>query len=300
MFCKNCGATLGDNEAFCKNCGAPVVSEAPVAEQPVVEEPVQQPMQQPVQQSVQQQVPPQQNYQQQAPKKNNTALIICLAIAAFMLVVFIVGAIVISSIVIEASEAVKDTKDEVTEVITPKDDSSSKTPSASKTSTKKANTYKVTYGGYTFRVPDDVVSFEEEGLLALTDEDETWVAMLQVEDASFAKVKANVNSLSDSYASEGFVVDSTDTKTIEDVEFVILNMEYTGTKMTFAICKASAGKVFFVVTYNIDNEYDEDTLKEIAKVVSTAELSDEDEDSKNIMPNINVNTDLVNQFVGEE
>ncbi len=47
MFCKNCGATNGDNAAFCVNCGAAlteetvVLNEQPVKEQPAYEQPAQ-------------------------------------------------------------------------------------------------------------------------------------------------------------------------------------------------------------------------------------------------------------------
>ena len=37
LFCTNCGAQNGDNDAFCTNCGAQLNAPAEVVEQPVVE-----------------------------------------------------------------------------------------------------------------------------------------------------------------------------------------------------------------------------------------------------------------------
>ncbi len=43
MFCKNCGKELAEGAAFCAECGQPVTQEAPAAETPVAEIPVEMP-----------------------------------------------------------------------------------------------------------------------------------------------------------------------------------------------------------------------------------------------------------------
>ena len=134
MFCKYCGAQLGENATICASCGAPAGQAQPVQpanQQPAYQQPIQPVYQQPAQPAYQQPVQP--VYQQQAqpqgypvppaypqqpvvqPKKKKTGLIIGIIVG----IVLIIAAIVVLFIVLDSSskDSSKDSsKESTTEV----------------------------------------------------------------------------------------------------------------------------------------------------------------------------------------
>lgn len=190
MFCKNCGTQLTGTEAVCPNCGSPVVQDANVnTAQPEMIQPNSQPTMmpnnnQPMTPNTPQMMntsnpgmqpgtgsmpangvgAPTNPVQNQTPANGGNKTTIMLVVALVAVVVIAVGVFFFLS---NKQDSAKPAANEPSSK-----DSSTETPKTDPVGTNTSNT--VTFGAYTFTLPDGYIYETADNILAIANADDTF------------------------------------------------------------------------------------------------------------------------------
>lgn len=301
MNCKRCGFPLSGNDQFCKNCGA-VVNEMsasntntnvnvgsfdnnmpkkeglsvnngmssqsinsgmnnginsqpvnngmnnpsmnrqpnyqqPINQQPRYQQPMGQPMNQIYQQPIMNQTPPK--------SKSNTKLIIGI-IAAVLVVAIIVGVILIV-----------------------KNSNNSGNNGGGNGSLVSSNkSYKVTYKGFTFNIPNNLICEERSGRLLIGNEADTWVAQIELGKGNFAQLKSRKSKMQELFQKNGYTSSMAVEKNLGGTEFITLELSNSGNNVIAAYAKADSMNFMAIVALNVNNEFDYSILEKIAPIIS--------------------------------
>lgn len=267
MNCKKCGFQLNERDQFCKNCGTPVDN---ASVQNNNEGLGNQTMQDYSQPTIQQQNMSQQsmnnyndpNMQQpnltsgynsqptnQTSKNSNTKFIII----GIVVVALVVGVIVAINLL-----------------------NNNKSGSNNNSSVANNNSsYTVKFNGFTFKIPTNLVYETQTNFISLGDEEGTWAAHIEVIEGTYSKMLSNKSQLQSLFQKEGFTASAAEEKTIGRMPFITLELSKGGINALIGYAKATSTNLFGVTLYNMDNEYDYKTLKEVSNVLSSAEYTGE-------------------------
>ena len=260
MNCKKCGALLTENDQFCKNCGATVNAQEEhsgvqqiqqggqsdmMQQQPMNNQQLQQNYENVNSNEWQNSYNLTPNFQQQKSNSNVKYIVIGVVIAA----VIFAGMFIF--------DFMKDNNG-VT----------SYGGSSMGTSTKS---YKVNFKGFTFKVPDNLVYEEDNGVLLIGDEDGTWVTQLELGQGSFSQLKANKNQLQAMMQQNGYTCTAAAEKTLGGVDFITMEVSMSGQKAIVAVAKANAMYFIGITAMNQDNDIDYKLLEKIAPIITSAE-----------------------------
>ena len=158
-----------------------------------------------------------------------------------------------------------------------------------------SSTYKVNYGGFTFKIPDNMMYEVSGDELMLGDEDGTWVVELMIADGSFNQIKNNKSMLQSYFQQNGFTSKPAEVKSLGGSEFVTLEMAKSGVNFVGAYAKLNSMKTAWMIAYNQDNSYDYDILKNMASIISTATYNDAS-NSIATTPKFNFNINELSEF----
>lgn len=289
MNCKKCGAILAENDQFCKNCGEtansqmnsvegqiPINSNSNGINQSMNNSNIQSSPNSYSQQPINNNQQPWANYNNapmynnqpvNKPSGNGKYIAIGLAVVVgIFAIIFIVGMIV------------------------NKDDNSSLTSGGSSnvTQTSSKSNYKVSFKGFTFEIPDNMVYEEDNGVLLIGDEEGTWATQLELEQGSFAQLKANKGQLQALMTQNGYTSSIASEKTLGGVEFITMEISASGQKAIAALAKANSMYFIGVTAMNQDNEFDYKLLETIAPVISSAQYTGSTTNNMNGFTNFNM------------
>lgn len=135
------------------------------------------------------------------------------------------------------------------------------------------STYKVNFKGFTLSIPDNLVYEEQDGTLMIGNEAGTWAAVLELEQGSFAQLKANKSQLQSLMQQSGYTASIASEKTLKGVDFITLEISASGQKAIAALAKANSMYFFGVTAYNQNNEYDYSLLEKVAPILSSAQYN---------------------------
>lgn len=133
--------------------------------------------------------------------------------------------------------------------------------------------YKVSFKGFSFNIPDNLVYEEDSGVLMIGDEEGTWVAQIEIEEGNFAQIKANKGQLQSMMQQSGFTSSVAQEKTLGGVEFITMEISVSGQNAIAALTKANSMYFIGVTAMNLDNEFDYSLLETIAPIISSASYS---------------------------
>ena len=136
------------------------------------------------------------------------------------------------------------------------------------------STYKVSYGGFTFKIPDNLMYEISNDELIIGDEDGTWMVELMIVDGSFNQIKNNKSMLQSYFQENGFTAKPAEVKSFGGSEFVTIEMSKSGVNFVGAYAKLNSMKTAWFIAYNQDNTYDYDIFKNITSIISTATFND--------------------------
>ena len=270
--CEKCGLEIEDSAAFCTNCGAAVSA-------PQGEAPNQSPMAAPAStpapgfgsnpsfaSSPMTNVASMDSINspfEEPKKKIDGKMIAMIAVSAVCLIVGVVGIILA---VVNNGGGNNDNKDQV--AVNDSDDGGSTVDVVSSGA-------KVSYAGYEFAIPTEyeyeVTEKDGMDVLLITDSDDYLGVIQYYNDATFASIKSNKDSVAESISAELGSPVTVETTTEDGVEFVNFNLgESQGVNMLYAVSEADLYYFETVIITNVGVDGSQ-YLSNIAKVVKSAQ-----------------------------
>lgn len=141
------------------------------------------------------------------------------------------------------------------------------------TSTKNSEIGKATqynYEGFEFFLPDNIIADVSNGEFILHATDKSWSAIITLQDGSYNTLVSNKSQLKHYYEQLGYVIEKAEEeKEISGTAFVTLEVNMASKKVLIAYSKANGTKLFGIVLTTETNEYTNDSLKDIGKVLAT-------------------------------
>ena len=280
MNCKQCGFPIGPEDQFCKNCGTKVPAESTVVQESVnqvvtqntgipITEPVQTTPVIPVETNVVESVTPvvepasepapqpsiQPQVQNDNQKPNNAKYIITGVLA----VAIVTGAFIFAK-TMNIQKNAPEPEPKVVEV---------------------TKDYNVVYKNFKMNVPGDLVFEKENGSLYIYDEEENWVAVIDIEQMDYDSIKNNKDKIKESVEKKGYSGDKVKEKTIETVEYITIELSKNLSKSILAYTKLNSTHTMVITAYTVNNDqYDYKILERLNKIVQSAEY---DESIKGIL-----------------
>lgn len=267
MKCKKCGYQLDFTDKFCTNCGKPVnelnmsnngdnfayqnmqtpsYSKVNTGSQIINNTPNNQQTMHNVEKG-NDGYSFNQNYQASAKNKNSNSIM------AVVVVVAIVVAIVAVVVALNSKK------------------SSNMNPSDINNTNNKS-TYAVSFDGFKFNIPDDLIYKESENYLSVGNQEETWFVDLEVMKLNFSQLKNNKNLIQTGCQMQGYTCGSATEKKINGVEFITFEITYYGENFLAAYAKINSMYTMAVTVDNQSDIDDNDLLEKAAQIISSVEL----------------------------
>lgn len=276
MNCQKCGNVLVSGEKFCRNCGQAVITsnveqgqinKNVVNPQPVVNnQPTQSVNTQPVTPAVN---PTQQLYGQMnnninsgsnnnQPNMNNSnnklILIVGGVIGLLLLIAIVVGVFVLLNSGDKKAES-----------------NENNSSNENKEEVVVDNTYRITFKGFEYRLPNDIVNEINGNQLLIENENSTWGATIATVAGSYEQTKRDKSQLRMRLESMGVNVKSNvEVKEYSNQEMVTIEVEENSLNFIVAYTKIDDGNVAAITVVNNDNTFDYKYLDTIGKIFSSA------------------------------
>ena len=273
MNCQKCGAPLEEDDRFCKNCGSAVEAKSEQMTQVSQTEQLAQPEQieqsKPEAETLVQPVAPISTastissnnmaapiVQTSKPNSNVLKYVVFGALAVLAVII----AVVITVLVMNGSDK-------------PKSDGTGSAGVGVGTEvgagTSKQSTYTLRFNGFSMQVPDDWITEDHDTYMMLGDASGEWVALLEINEGAFSKLKANRSQLKLLCEEGGFTCNNIQLKTIGGEEFVTLEMVASGQTSLMAFAEVNARYYLALQIATIDNEADYDLLETMVPFVQS-------------------------------
>ena len=232
MNCTNCGAPMQSGSGFCNNCGAPATQpmQQQVVNQPVMQQQVGQPM------------------QQQPKKSSNILLIIMIIILAALLILLVY----------------------LTVGVDKKDNSSNEPTTEENQPTEVAvNTTTLSLGNYSFKVPTEYVYKYVSNRLQISD-NKTWVGSIQIINGNYNTIKIQKSLIKNNFQKAGYASNDPQIKTINGVEWIVVEINVNGKIHVVGYTKAGASEVFGIEVANTTGTADYNALEKVNTIIKSA------------------------------
>ena len=283
MRCFSCGRELEETDLFCPNCGKPTQKGSEPAS-------------------------PSTNEVNNAPKNesNNTpnnnkggnsgVVKACIITVLIVAILAAVGFAVYSMFLVKDDDDDDDDDDNKTNTTvvsneTPGNstDYTNLTPATPPTSdnttpvtppVQNTSTYKVSFGGFTLYIPDNLVYQVDSGkeYISIGDSLSTWIAQASIQEGSYAKMKQNMNRLKPTFEqSYGVTVSNVEAVTIDGVEFIIVEASQSGSNALIAYTELNSMNIMCITIETENNDFNRDILNNLVYTVKTAEYVGKEE-----------------------
>ncbi len=222
----------------CTNCGAPMQQGSGFCNN--CGAPAAQPMQQVSNQPVMQQQP--------SSNKSNILLVIMIIIIAALLILLVY----------------------LTVGVDKKNNSSNEpTTEESKTTEVAVNTTTLSLGNYSFKVPTEYVYKYVSNRLQISD-NKTWVGSIQVLNGNYNTIKIQKSLIKNNFQRNGYASNDPQIKTINGVEWIVVEINVNGKIHVVGYTKAGASEVFGIEVANTTGTADYNALEKVNTIIKSA------------------------------
>ena len=303
MYCGKCGEKLNENDLFCPNCGTKVEKQSEGEDKvyDVTEQQANETQQQDVsnqsynvQQANNYSQPnnnvqqannysqPNNNVQQASskPKRKNSntnnTILICIGVVVVIAILLTAIVFFINTFIFKDDDKKEDNGNTTSATTTDSSITSNSNNSGTITTTSNSSdesTYEVTYGGYTFEIPEKY-EYKIQGdklFVGNTDDDVRWtLALIPMENLTFSQVESNKDYF-DNYFESIFETDTTSIDYIGGVNYYIVPFDYSD-ELSALTGYAELGSSA-IVSYEVnspDEKLDKNILYEISPIIKSA------------------------------
>ena len=244
MNCRQCGSPLTENDQFCKRCGTAVN----------VQSVSQSVNTQPQNNSMANENYGQSNYsnanqptwtnsygvQCPVPKKNDNTKFIIIGVIIVVLVAVI--AIIIGMISSFGGNGNTDTP--INNGTSNNGTSDINNSGNSGNTVTQTSFYKVNFNGFTVNIPDNLVYEQSGDVLVVGNEEDTWLAQIELIEGSYVQLKNNSGQMQQLLQKQGLTSSAAQIRNVGGVEFITLEVSSSGQNAIFAYAKANSMYVF--------------------------------------------------------
>lgn len=251
MNCKKCGAPILEGDQFCKGCGAAVNEQNAqnnIESNPNTFNNANQPMNNYNNGTTYQPSYP-------TPQKNNSTKYILIGIGA----VILIGIVILIFILTGKKETVTNPNENLN--------------NGGTTVVNNTSTYKVNFSNFTFNIPNDYVYTTQNNMMLLSDNSGSWAVGITIIDGSYSQLFINKNSLQKTLKNGGYTSSAAVEKTIKGRSFITTEISKNGNNMLAAYSDASMNKIFTLVIYTVNNNYDYNVLEKVADILNNAKYN---------------------------
>lgn len=143
----------------------------------------------------------------------------------------------------------------------------------SKQETKNENmvttTTEYSYEGFKFFLPNDVLGSIEEGSFVIKDTDNTWSAVITIQDGAYNSLVSNKSQISGYFETFGYVSGAVEEKEVSGTSFVTTEILVGSKNVLVAYAKASGTKLYGILYTNELGTYDDYSLKVVGEILSS-------------------------------
>ena len=192
--------------------------------------------------------PATQPMQQQPKKSSNILLIIMIIIIAALLILLVY----------------------LTVGVDKKDNSSNEPTTEENQPTEVAvNTTTLSLGNYSFKVPTEYVYKYVSNRLQISD-NKTWVGSIQIVNGNYNTIKIQKSLIKNNFQKAGYASNDPQIKTINGVEWIVVEINVNGKIHVVGYTKAGASEVFGIEVANTTGTADYNALEKVNTIIKSA------------------------------
>ena len=131
----------------------------------------------------------------------------------------------------------------------------------------------VTLGGYEFTIPNDLYHEIQDEQLAVTDSNTSFAVSINVNTGSYDYFKANLSLLEDELSQTGYTVISSSEKSYSGLNYLTIQLQYSGMDAYLAIYKLSDTEVAISAVI-LNNSTPDNAFGRLSEILKTANKVD--------------------------
>ena len=119
-------------------------------------------------------------------------------------------------------------------------------------------------------MPTNVVASVEEEEFVIRDIEETWSAVVTIEEGSYNTLVSNKSQISSYFENYGYQTSEAEVKEVSGTSFVTTEVLIGSKNVLIAYAKASGTKVYGIIYTNKLGTYDNNSLKIVGEILASA------------------------------
>jgi len=126
------------------------------------------------------------------------------------------------------------------------------------------------YEGIKFLIPENIVSSVEDGNFIIKNLENTWSAVITIQDGSYSTLVSNKAQISNYFENFGYISGEVEEKEVSGISFIVTEVVMGEQNVLVACAKASGTKIYGVIYTNEDGTYDNNSLDIVGKILATS------------------------------
>lgn len=155
------------------------------------------------------------------------------------------------------------------------------------------STYTVNYSDFELSIPDNLLFEYSDGSLLLADQEETWVARMDIIEGTYSQLQSNVNRIQATLQQQGLNSTNIKEQNLGGVDYITMELSYQGQNEIAGFTSINSMYIAVIEAYSVDNDFNFDILEQIAPVISSAKYN---AGTNNISINSTLDLDAIGQL----